>query len=708
MQSDLSKTHHATISWNEQGLPISNQFDDVYFSKGGGLDETRHVFLQQNQLEKRFSRLKPRQSFVIAETGFGTGLNFLATCQLWNQVRQCNGNSQNSRLHYIAVEKYPLSLPDMQRAMSLWPELKPWADALLAHYTGLHLSGFQFFQFKDNIDLTLIIDDAIDGLRHLQQSEHTALSAANFAGVDAWFLDGFAPSKNPDMWQPALFETLANLSHTNTTLGTFTTAGVVKKGLTNSGFSISKNPGFGHKREQLSAQYVPQPKPSLDSFNLSSRRSEEPIPWPVDFVNRHRVECHEQLPARIAIIGAGVAGCHTAAALAKRGIRVTVFDREARCAQGASGNPQGIVYGKLSKDNDGLAQFNLASLLFAQQHYAPFFADPEIGQACGVVQLATAPAAQKQLPLLHELFAHAQNFMRFLDYDEMQAVTGISFRSTSDSSQDNQSKTGIYFPRLGWLAPPKVCEALLSHPLIEFCGNMSLDCLDYITEEDQWSLTFRSGKRAQFSHVVIANANDCRLLPQTSHLPCKPIRGQVSVSPTAIIPELKAVICGEGYIAPANALGQQTFGATFCQSNLSLECTSLDHQENLSHIKKAAKGLNNIDDEVLLTLSGRAALRCTTTDYLPIVGPAPNERDFCETFALLGKNAHCSIPKTGPYLPGLFINVGHGSRGLAYSPLSAQILAAQMCQTPLPVSQDIATALNPARFLIRDLIRNKR
>ncbi|HWD31684.1 MAG TPA: tRNA (5-methylaminomethyl-2-thiouridine)(34)-methyltransferase MnmD, partial [Pseudomonas sp.] len=227
-------THYAQIDWDDQGRPHSRQFDDIYFSKDQSLEETRHVFIDQNDLRQRFSAMLPDQCLVIGETGFGTGLNFFCAWQLFSECAK-----PDARLHFVSVEKYPLSQADLTRALALWPELAPFSAQLLTQYVAVH-EGFQTFVFdQGRVRLTLMIGDALEQLPQLD------------AQVDAWFLDGFAPAKNPQMWTPELFTQIGRLSAANATLGTFTSTGWVRRGLIAVGFEMKRIPGIGKKWEVL-------------------------------------------------------------------------------------------------------------------------------------------------------------------------------------------------------------------------------------------------------------------------------------------------------------------------------------------------------------------------------------------------------------------------------------------------------------------------
>lgn len=231
---------NSVLNWRN-GQPYSTLFDDVYFSvepenPQQGVDETRYVFLQHNQLQERFKNLT-NPTFTIAETGFGTGLNFLCACQLWRATAP-----KNAQFNFISIEKHPLSLLEIQQAHALWPNLLAESEAFLAQYDDTEKDIFSIKLFE-NINLIIYLGDVND-----------VLPKVNIE-VDAWFLDGFSPAKNPQMWQQTLFDEMARLSHAQSTFATFTSAGFVRRGLEAAGFNVQKDPGFGKKREMLSGYF---------------------------------------------------------------------------------------------------------------------------------------------------------------------------------------------------------------------------------------------------------------------------------------------------------------------------------------------------------------------------------------------------------------------------------------------------------------------
>lgn len=696
MSDSSADITHAALDWDADGQPLSRAFGDVYFSRANGLEETRHVFLHHNQLSERFSALKNENSdshcsaFTIGETGFGSGLNFLAAWQLWSEQAP-----KNARLHFISTEKFPLTKIDLTRALALWPELSDFSQQLIDQYPVFTRSEFHRLMFADGqVTLTLIIDDAATGFTQLLGSSHPHFAHYG-AKVDAWFLDGFAPAKNPQMWRAELFQVIGQLSRSETTAATFSAAGIVKLGLQSAGFAVKKVPGFGRKREMVSAIF----SHTAEAAPLPQTRHAFSTPW---MLIRHPQHYESRTAV---IIGGGLAGCHSARALAVRGWKVTLVERQSELAQAASGNPQGVLYAKISYKQEALSAFNLASLQFALRHYRAFWsAENFCGSACGVLQLAHTEAEQKlQEKLqekLREKFAGVQELMRFVDAAEASELAGIAV-----------AHSAIYFPTAGWLDPRAVCKALVTHPNIRVRCNT--EALSLMRSEETWHVSAQQQLVAQASVVVIANATDALQFAQTSHLPLKAIRGQVSYLPaTTMSKHLKTVLCGEGYIAPAiqSAEGDliHCAGATFNSKDADTALRASDHQTNLNNIRLNSSGLCaewRATDAA--TLEGRVAFRCASPDYLPIVGPVPDAAAFQNDYALLRKDARASIALVGQYWPGLHCNLGHGSRGLAYTPLSAELLAAHIAQEPLPLNRNLVQALHPARFIIRNLQRNK-
>ncbi len=671
----------ASLDWDADGQPLSSVFGDVYFSKANGLEETRHVFLKHNQLPERWAALAENNHFTIAETGFGSGLNFLAAWDLWLTTAP-----ESAQLHFVTVEKFPLNKTDLTRALALWPELKYLADQLIESYPVFVGTGFHRLNFMNGrIKLTLIIGDAAVGFTKLLASTHP-LYMRSGAKVDAWFLDGFAPSKNPQMWSEELFKCIHNLSKPGTTAATFSAAAIVKNGLKHAGFAIQKVAGFARKREMVKAHFTVEPEPlNPDDYRYRGSFSPYPVPWAI---NANKSEFSEKCAL---IIGGGLAGCHSARALAERGWRVKILERHSALAQEGSGNPQGVLYAKLSPLDEAQAAFNLASLQYALNFYRPLWEN--IGDQCGVLQLAYKNSEAELHELLKDKFSNKDQLVEFVSAQTASKLAGISL-----------AQSGLFFPQAGWIDPRELCSHLIDHPNIQVEYDFQVQQLNHA--KNNWHAQSDKAGTQSAPVVIITSAKDALSFEQANHLPIKSIRGQVSYIPQeATAAALKTVVCAEGYISPAQA-GVFCTGATFNLKDTETATRTSDHQTNLDNLREHLPAFDV--DANAESLEGRVAFRCSLPDYLPCVGALPLVDKLVEDFAPLRKNARAGITTSGSYWRGLYINIGHGARGLAYTPLCAELLAAQINDEHAPVPRDLANALNPARFIIRDLTRNKR
>ncbi len=669
------------LDWDDSGRPISKLFNDFYFSTLNSIDESRHIFLNSNNLSERWKVLGTGDDFTIGETGFGCGLNFLSCWQAWQE----NAPS-GAHLHYISAEKHPLSVAELSSIHKLWPELEQLGSQLLAlypaSYCGIHRLHFP----KDNISLTLLLGDANEMYNSIQ------------ASIDCWFLDGFAPSKNPEMWQPALFETMASMSNDSTTLSTYTVARNVRLGLIKAGFDVIKDTGFGNKKE-LSRGKLKTIKEPVDTqiheashATFHSKRGAV-SPW-------ERQPASTSKKRHVTIIGAGLAGCSCALAMARRGWQVTLLESNSQPAVEASGNPQGILYSKLSAHGTHLSElvhqgFHYSIALL--QQLLPPEHNTDAWSPCGVIQLAHNKKEQeRQLELIESDLSHPE-FFNHLSAEQLSVLSGVKVEHS-----------GLHFPRAGWVNPASFCSAVLQHPNISLQTDWTLTQLEPINNQAGWLLINQNGVSLTSDTVIIASGKESSQLPQSSYLPLKAIRGQISYLPeTTASNDLKSVLCAEGYIAPARK-GFHNFGATFNFDNITRDCRDVDHMHNLEK-------LNNLSSELYQHLNasmdnlqgGRANFRCTTPDYLPLVGAICDSAAFIERFAHLRKDSKYRFETPCPFLPGLYVSTAHGSRGLISCPLSGEILASIICNEPLPISNVLFNALNPNRFLVRQLIRQK-
>ena len=663
----------------------------------------KNPLLEGNDLRQRWQALdsQTNTSFVIGETHFGAGHQFLSAAELWLRSAPVT-----AKLHFIAFEAAPLCRADLKQALQLTAPDSELAAQLIEHYPVLSPGFHRLFFAEQRICLTLVFIDADttfdQGLAQLRPSCHPCTQDIKTFSVDAWFLSGTLSE--------TLCEHIKHLSTAGTTLTSLKADEPTKKQLKNIGFTLNKVSSLAGKHDLLCGQWqAPETKPhpvlekpsshELQHKHKHKRKSPHQLPWHISSTAHHSQSRHA------AIIGGGIAGCTTAAALAQRGWRVTVYERHNSLANEGSGNPQGIVYPKLSPQSSPLSRINLSAIQFASRYYQRYWQaaakQTRFGQQCGVLVLPESEKETATFNAIAENFKQQKDFIQLLDKSAIEKVAGLSINATS----------GLYYPQLGWLNPPSVCRALIDNPLINI-KQAAITALTYDSTSSIWQLSNKdSACFANADTVVLATSTSTGQFSQTEHLPIKAIRGQISIAPNSSnmtdTQPLKTVLCGAGYIAPADN-AQQTFGASYNLKHTGLEIRSEDHQHNIDLLEKSATGLPTaLQIPSADKLGGRAALRCSTLDYLPIIGPAPKVGAFLEDYADLRRDASTDIPTPGQYWPGLFIHCGLGSRGLSYAPLGAELLASHINGEPPPLERELLTALNPARFIIRDMKRRK-
>jgi tRNA 5-methylaminomethyl-2-thiouridine biosynthesis bifunctional protein len=397
------------------------------------------------------------------------------------------------------------------------------------------------------------------------------------------------------------------------------------------------------------------------------------------------------------VIGAGLAGASTAASLAARGWSVVLLDRHDTIAAEASGNPQGALYARLSPHATALSELAVSGLEYTARHLPQLGLESGVDfDPCGVLQLEHDEAERlRQSRLAGQGWPTA--FLLPLDRAEASARSGVAVPSG-----------GLLFPRAGWVRPPAVCRALASHPSIEVV--LGRAALDLRRSGNAWEVHDSAGPVATAPIVVIAASGASTAFGETAHLPLRLIRGQLTLVPAVPASRaLRTVLCGEGYIAPA-ADGVHSLGATHKFRDPSTDVTVVEHAENLARLAALAPALyhalggDRLDPR---RLAGRAALRCSSPDYLPIIGPVVNAARFAAAYARLAHDATLELDAPAPWAEGLYVNAAHGSRGLVTAPLSGELLAAYLDEEPAPLPSAVLEALHPSRFLLRSLIRNR-
>ena len=644
----------ADLDWKDNRTPVSKKFGDVYYSADDGLAESRFVFLQNNNLPQDWSG---RDLYCIGETGFGTGLNFLATWDLWRKTQ-----SPGARLHYVSVEAFPLTKKDMARALAPWAELAQLAEILLNAYPEPH-QGFHRIHVSDDVTLTLLVGDAAGMLGELE------------AQIDAWFLDGFAPACNPDMWSGDVFREVARLSGADAKLATFTVAGDVRRGLSDVGFEVRKVNGFGRKREMCVAHYA-------------GKKPESKIPPWYQMGAPHAGE------KRAVILGGGVAGAASAFAFARRGWQVTLVERRDGLAQEGSGNPSGIVMPRLNIEETSDSLFYTEAYRYALQAFESLAPLGVNYTSCGVLQLPRNPQEQRRFETMVERSILPPALMRMISAKEASEIAGVDVGSPA-----------LYLPKSGELRPDSLCSALVQNVDVE-C-QVEVDTID--RRHDQWTLLdVRGASRHKAPICILANGIEASHMRPASWMPLQAFRGQMSfVAQTERSRSLKSIISQGHYVMPArdgtNALGATYDKTSTRQTRQRQSVKRSDHEKNIRGIEAMLPGL--LADVDLDRVLGRAALRCSTPDHHPVIGPVADEAFYRESYANLRHGPQFDFPAAQAH-QGLFAHVALGSRGLTTALLGAELMVSQLCGEPWPVERSVALALHPGRFLVRQIKRS--
>ena len=381
------------------------------------------------------------------------------------------------------------------------------------------------------------------------------------------------------------------------------------------------------------------------------------------------------------VIGAGIAGCASAYALAQRGWQVTLLERHQRIAQEASGNPRGVLYPRLASHSTAQDKLSLSSYLYTLRLLKTLHLNEDDFQACGLLQLAFN---DREATRLLEIAKRnlGDDLLRWVEPDEASEIAGIRLQHAA-----------AYFTSAGWVNPQAFCRALTQHPNITLALNQN--ALTLILKEGNWQVHTEQSLLAEANIIVIANANDALNLDQSAHLPITPVRGQMcSVVALGNSLALKTVVCTDGYLTPAHQ-GLHCLGATFSSKESSLEVREADNQSNLAMLGRMSPDLIALSHQNAI---GRAALRCATPDYLPMLGELLDIQALKQT-----PPKHVTGKIALPTHKGLYVNVGHGSKGLITAPFCAEMLASQICQETLPIDAELAIAINPNRYALREM-----
>jgi len=594
----------ATPAFDAAGTPYSPEYGDIYHSADSGPGQARHVFLGGNDLPARWANAR---LFTILETGFGLGLNFLATWQAWRDDPR-----RPERLHFVSVEKHPFTGAGLVELHAHYPELAPLAGRLQAAWPPL-LPGLHRLEFEDGrVTLTLAAADVVDVL--------PALTLA----ADAIYLDGFAPARNPEMWSPAVAKAIARLARPGATLATYTTARAVRDALASAGFAAELRPGFGRKRHLLAARFSPR--------GTQHRGPATAPAW---------------TERRAIVVGAGLAGAALCERLAARGWAVELVERAGAPAAEASGIPAGVFHPHLSRDDSLLSRLTRAGFLYSLAHWRGLEAAGRrmSWSAGGVLQMAKNEREEARMAATVRALGFPRGYAEFLSRPDARDRAAAEVRCG-----------GWWFSDSGWMDPGSLVAAQLAAASAR--GNLklhpgsSVQALD--RDGENWRALAADGREiAAAPVVVLANSHDAhRLCPLGA--PLKRVRGQLTRLPAGSMPALAAVLAGTGHLIPQPD-GGAILGATFDHDDEGTAPRAEDHAGNLDRLDRLLPDCASRFDPA--ALDGAVGFRCVAADRLPLVGALPDgqARGFPRLPGLYGAFAYGSRGLTWAALAGEII-----------------------------------------------------
>ncbi len=638
----------AELAFDAEGTPYSPAYGDVYHSAESGPGQARHVFVGGNDLPRRWAGARV---FTILETGFGLGLNFLATWREWRaDPARCE------RLHFVSIEKHPFDRGALRTLHLRYGEFASFAEQLQQAWPPL-AAGLHRLHFEDErLTLTLAFGDAETMMPRLRLR------------ADAIYLDGFAPPRNPQMWSPQLMQRLSRLARPGTTIATYSSAGIVRQGLEAAGFALEKCAGFGRKRDMLRGRFAPR---------WSSRNPREHASGPA---NRHAI-----------VIGAGLAGAAISERLASRGWQIDLIERRALPAEQTPGMHAGVFHPHISRDDCILSRVARNGFLYSVSRW---LALERAGQKlawsrCGVLQLSGDGERDRRKIDAIAALGYPADYARYLERTEAESRSGCRLRGG-----------GWWFPGAGWMRPLGLIAAQLAAAgagttvASALTPHFGVGVHAIARRDGAWqALAADRTPIATAPVLVLANSNDTTRLASIAQ-PLRNVRGQVSYLPAEILTAPRVVLTGSGYVLP-DADGIVVTGSTYDRDSDDPEPQVQGHEANLLRLAQFLPEAQLALDAS--KLDGAVGFRCVAPDRMPLVGAMPDvDAARAQKTALTGAQL-TDLPRC----PGLYCASAYASRGLVWAALAGELLASLIEGEPLPLEGDLADALDPGRFVLR-------
>lgn len=640
----------AEIKWKSATTPWSVQYQDIYCDTQDGAAEKEFVFLEANQLEQKWKKLSHSQGhYCILETGFGFGLTFLQTLRLWQTLSRKGLIKSGWHLHYYAIEKHPIKIADLKK---LYQSIDLDASPLFEQYP-IAARGFHRLHFNQGVHLTLIFDDINNALPNIH------------AEVDSWFLDGFKPSTNPDIWSPLLFSQIKELSRSGATFSTYSSAGHLRRHATAAGLEVTRRKGFGKKAEMVTGKVAGNWSP-----NYRSKQS-------------------------VTILGAGIAGLSLAKQFQLRGVDYSVFDMSAPMS-GASGIFQLSAAPQLAKRADLYNRFSLNAFLYLKRTLG------HLMNVSGVFKVSDREQGKERLRQIPSLFQSEPEFMQA--YEDSLLYKEAGWFSGSDLEalwEDLVTPEQVELSRLTfkdnlWHLSDNKGHRFHSTPNVILATGSGSSTLDILRE---LPLGMNKGHSLRIGHgtgVLELNpvmSGPVSLFPPVDGLNTLSGGYDSGTDPndfTVSGKEVKKLLTKLEWMRTNANPDWPGLGANWSQS---FNISSRDDSHSVAHPSIS---------------SVQVAWRCISRDKRPLVDGIPDFKKLHKHVQPLTRDAGTKIEEFTGHLPGLWINTAYGSHGLTHSPLCSEYLVSRILDEPWPISKDTATLFSASRFALRDARKQKK
>ena len=558
---------------------FSEEFDDLYSSAKGAVAECNHVFIKGNNLNERFENLGEDSKFYIGEIGFGIGINFLTTCKSW-----LDHTKQNQVLEFYSFDKYLFRLSDFKTLNVSCPDLKEYISELERNYPRNIQGAQKISLFGGRIILNLIIGEIDNTQEYIKLMDK----------VDAWYFDGFSPSKNPDLWSIKLFKCIHKSCHENTTFSTYTSSGLVKNNLTESGFNHSRAMGFSDKRHMLKGTVDTQLKKNTSN-------------------------------TKVAVIGSGIAGCVLSYTLAKKGIEVDLYEKSDSICSGASSHELLVTYPRLSAHDTAFGSFTLHSYIFATNFYKQLKTDA--WKKTGVIILNHDAATEKRQSSLLEKRADGEIY-RYIDPDEASEISGIDIKLN-----------GLIYEDAGYILPEEMCKFLIESPKINIFTSSHIKSIKKNREVFNLNI---GKKKFEYQNVCVCAGSETANIVDIDGISIK--RGQVThIESLDNISRIKLPICAKGYISP-RVNNIHLVGSSYSDS----EDTDLSEEEHLYNLNN----LKLVIDEEMNVITGQTGHRAVSKDHMPVVGM----KDGIDINTCHGSRASVTAPISAEIIASMIVD----------------------------------------------------